>query len=108
MFHFCEMTRMIQAQSASLAYFFEILSKVYIYVKEFLITKSKTSISSLKLYIVGKLIKMKEFLKEFFSSNTNPENATKLKDHILILDKLIKYLLLSAAAGYTIHFVFGK
>ena len=41
MFHFCEMTRMIQAQSASLAYFLEIMKKVYTWSKNFISTNTK-------------------------------------------------------------------
>ena len=111
MFHFCEMTRMIQAQSASLAYFLEIMGKIYFYIKEFIVTKSKSSYLSVKMYLINKLLSIKQFLSDFFLVNqvdNNQENESKIKNHITILDKLIKYLLISAAVGYTMKFVFGK
>lgn len=114
MYHFCEMTRMIQAQSASLVYFMDIIGKVYSYVKEFILTRSKNCYDSTKIYLVEKLINLKKFFKEFFSIQNNKEecddteNNKKIKNHIKILDNLIKYLLISAALGYTLKFIFGK
>ncbi len=102
---------MIQAQSASLAYFLEIMGKVYGYVKESIVTKSKSGYLSVKIYLINKLLNIKQFMYEFFyinQVNDDQENESKIKNHIKILDKLIKYLLISAAVGYTMKFVFGK
>lgn len=97
MFHFCEMTRMIQAQSASLAYFIEIMTKVYGWIKTFISTNSKAFISKSKLFIIQKLVKIKMYLKEFFG-NKDIEDK-KLKSHIKVLDYMITLLLITTVAG---------
>jgi len=111
MFHFCEMTRMIQAQSASLTYFLEIMGKLYIFIRDFISTKSKSVYLSTKMYLITKLLSIKQFLIDFFLLDrveNNEENESKIKNHIKIIDKLIKYLLFSAAIAYTVKYIFGK
>jgi hypothetical protein len=97
MFHFCEMARMIQAQSASLAYFLEILGKGYEWIKTFITTKSKNFYDKSKLALIERLIKIKKYLKEFFSRQEVEDS--KLKSHIKALDYIISILLISALAG---------
>jgi hypothetical protein len=97
MYHFCEMTRMIQAQSASLAYFMEIMGKVYAWIKNFITTKSKSFYNSTKLKLVERLLKIKKKLKEFFSKEEVVDH--KLKSQIKALDYVITILLVSAVAG---------
>jgi len=104
------MTRMIQAQSASLVYFIEIMGKIYAYVKDFIMKNTKNCYLGAKLYLINKLITIRQFISEFFfvnQVNNNKENESKIKDHIYILDKLIKYLLITAAVGYSLKFIFG-
>lgn len=97
MYHFCEMTRMIQAQSESLAYFMEIMKKIYSWLKNFITTKSKSFYNSAKLKIVERLLKIKQKLKEFFSKEEIEDH--KLKSQIKALDYIITILLVSAVAG---------
>lgn len=97
MFHFCEMTRMIQAQSASLTYFLEIMKKAYDWVKTFITNHTKSFINNTKLLLIQKLVKLKQNLKEFFT--TKEVEDDKLKKHIKALDYMITILLVGAVAG---------
>ena len=97
MYHFCEMARMIQAQSASLAYFMEILIKVYKWLKEYVTNNSKSFYTKSKLLLIEKLIKIKQILKEFFVKTDLEEN--KIKSQIKVLDYIISVLLITAISG---------
>jgi hypothetical protein len=91
------MTRMIQAQSASLAYFFELCVKAYEWVKVNLAGKFKTYLNDTKLKFIEKLVKIKITIKEFF--NRNEIEDQKLKSHIKALDYIITILLIMAFSG---------
>ena len=97
MYHFCEMTRMIQAQSASLAYFMEIMGKIYSWVKNFIMTNSKSFYNNTKIKLIERFLKIKLVIKEFFSKNEVEDH--KLKSQIKALDYIITILLISAVAG---------
>lgn len=97
MYHFCEMTRMIQAQSTSLVYFLEIMTKAYNWVKMFIQTKSKSIYDSTKLSIITKCTKMKQIIKEFLSRETIEDD--KLRKQIKILDYILGVLITMAVAG---------
>jgi hypothetical protein len=91
------MTRMIQAQSASLVFFFDLVKKAYEWAKTNIAGKFKSYINEKRLQLIEKLIKMKIMIKEFF--NRNEVDDTKLKSHIKALDFILTILLLMAFSG---------
>jgi hypothetical protein len=97
MYHFCEMTRMIQAQSASLAFFFELCLKAYEWVKTNVGGRMKSFASETKLKLIEKLFKLKSAIKEFF--NKGEIEDKKLKSHIKALDYIITILIVMAVSG---------
>lgn len=101
-FHFCEMTRMIQAQSASLAFFMETVVKIYKWIKEFIIKHASNTYLSVKLFIVRKLLEIKNFFINFFnfSGEVNDEREKIIKNEINFIDKVIKYLIISSTMGF--------
>ncbi len=109
-YHFCEMARMIQAQSASLAFFIETIFKIYNWIKEFTMKHSKNTYISTKLYIVKKLMEIKIFFVNFFNfrGEVNEEREKLLKNEISFIDKMIKYLLITSSAAFFFTYMTSK
>ena len=101
MFHFCEMTRMIQAQSASLIYFFELLTKAYKWSKEKIGDKIKNFFNDTKLKTLSKMISIKIMLKEFFKGGEIEDK--KLRNHIKALDYILSILIIMTLAGIILN-----
>jgi hypothetical protein len=97
MFHFCEMARMIQSQSASLAFFFELIMKAYNWIKEKVGGSMKSFYLETKLKIIEKLRKMKVIIKEFFQRSDLEDD--KLRKHIKALDYILTILIFMTVAG---------
>ena len=109
-YHFCEMARMIQAQSASLAFFMETILKIYNWIKEFVMKHSKNTYTSTKLFIVKKLLEIKTFFLNFFNfgGDVNDEREKLIKKEISFIDKMIKYLLISSSVAFIFTYMTSK
>jgi hypothetical protein len=91
------MTRMIQAQSASLAFFFELILKAYEWAKTNIAGKLKTYLNETRLKLIQRLLKLKAQIKEFFQHEEIEDQ--KLKSHIKALDYILTILLVMAFSG---------
>lgn len=109
-YHFCEMTRMIQAQSASLAFFMETILKIYNWIKEFVIKHANNTYLSVKLYFVKKLSEIRTFFLNFFnfSGEVNDEREKMIKQEISFIDKMIKYLIISSTSAFIFTYMTSK
>ena len=96
-FHFCEMTRMIQAQSASLVYFFQLITKAYKWIKEKIGGNIKEFFIQSKMKTLSKIISLKMFIDEFF--NKRDIEDEKLRTHIKALDFILKILIFISISG---------
>jgi hypothetical protein len=91
------MARMIQAQSASLAFFFELVMKAYTWLKEKIGGSVKSFYLDSKLKLIEKFRKMKIMIKEFLQRD-NLEDE-KLRKQIKALDYILTILIFMAVAG---------
>merc|ERR1712032_150292 len=91
-YHFCQMATMIQAQSASLAFFFETVMKIYRWLKEFVMKHANNTYTSTKLYFLKKL----QEIKTFFLNLIN------------FIDRMIKYLVISSTAAFIFTYLTSK
>ena len=96
-FHLCELARMIHQQSTALLFLYDIIKKGYSTVNTYAKDKIRSIFSSLKNYGIDKIIRLKQFTKEFLSKSENLED-NKIRSHIKILDKLLIFMLILASS----------
>jgi len=92
------MTRMIQQQSSSLQFFFDLCKSGYTKTKDFFVNNTVSFLSETKLKLINKYISMKEKIKEFFDKD-NSDNE-KLKSHIRYIDMFLTVLIIATFLGY--------
>ena len=96
-YQFCEITRMIQAQSGSLVFFFDLCKSGYNHVKNFLVNNTRSIIDKTKLKILQILMNIKNAIKEFFQRENNSNE--KLQNEIKWIHKVLTILIITTLCG---------
>lgn len=97
MYNFCELTKMIETQSSSLIYFFDLMKKCYLYIKNYLKDNAKSYYRYVKAKLIYIYAKIKLVLIEFFKDKNLLDD--QLRKQIKILDYIITILLISSLSG---------
>lgn len=98
LFHLCELARMIHQQSAALTFLYEMIHKGYSAVKGYTFSGVKSLLSSIKNGTISRLVRMRNFIKEFLSKSDELKDE-KIKQQIKLLDRLLFITLIIAASG---------